>query len=180
MELSTFLLTIVSGFAGTIAMTSVMYIYASLTKMNTKVVHILGSLVTGNVKITEDQKTKVLVTGSIAHVFIGVLFSFSYFLLWNWGVFNISLFDSVIVGALSGIAAIIFWKSYISVHQRPPAVPLFHYFTALFISHVVFGVVTVNVFRVITDSPQFWYQLQEEMSILITPSIVLASALFLA
>ena len=45
MELGVFLLTIASGFAGTLAMTLVMYMYAGLTKTNTKVVHILGLMV---------------------------------------------------------------------------------------------------------------------------------------
>lgn len=165
MELSIFLLTILSGFAGTIAMTLVMYLYARLTETNTRVIHILGSMVTGNVAFTDDNRMKILATGSIMHVLFGVLFSFGYFLLWNWGVFDISFFDSLIVGALSGILAVIAWKLYFTVHQRPPQVPLLHYFIALFISHVVFGLVTVNIFSLITDKPQFWYQLREETGI---------------
>lgn len=164
MELSTFLLTILSGFIGTLAMTIVMYLYANLTKKNTKVVHILGAMVTGIIIFSKEDKTKILVTGSIAHVAVGVLFSFSYFLLWNWGIFNISISDSLIVGAISGILAIIGWKSYFKVYRKPPKVPLFHYFTALFISHIIFGLVTVNVFRIIVDNPQFWFQMQEELN----------------
>lgn len=159
MELKIFLLTIVSGFAGTFAMTIVMYLYGSLTKKKTKVVHILGLMMTGNLALCKEQKTKILATGSIAHVFIGVLFSFSYFLLWNWGVFNISTFDSIIIGALSGILAIIVWKSYFTVYRKPPRVPLDHYFTALFISHIIFGMVTVSMFSIISNNPQFWFQI---------------------
>ncbi|WP_296622170.1 hypothetical protein [Marivirga sp.] len=151
MELNIFLLTIISGFVGTIAMTIVMYLYGNLTKKKTKVVHILGLMMTGNLALSKEQKTKILTTGSIAHLFIGILFSFAYFLLWNWGVFNISTFDSIIVGALSGVLAIIVWKSYFNVYRKPPRVPLPHYFTALFISHIVFGLVTVSVFNLISD-----------------------------
>lgn len=96
----------------------------------------------------------------MVHVFVGLLFCFSYFLLWNWGVFNPSLVDSLFVGALSGILAIIAWKAYFFVRQKPPGISLPHDFTALFIAHIVFGLVSVNVFNLITDNPQFWYQLQ--------------------
>lgn len=159
MESSIFLLTIISGFAGTLAMTIIMYAYAYLIKKNTKVVHIFGAMVTGNTGLTKNQKVKILATGTIAHVFVGVLFSFSYFLLWNWGIFDISLSDSLIIGLLSGVIAIIVWRLYFSVHQKPPKIPLPHYFAALLISHVFFGLVTVNIFVLISDHPQFWFQL---------------------
>lgn len=161
MQFSIFLLTIVSGFIGTIGMTIVMYLHAKATNHNTKVVHVLGTMVTGNKEFDQNNNIKILATGSLAHVFVGVLFSFGYFLLWNWGVFDITWIDSIIVGALSGLLAIIGWKSYFAVYNRPPKLSLTHYFIALFISHIVFGLVTVNVFRIITDKPQFWYQLQE-------------------
>ncbi|MEX2485393.1 MAG: DUF6789 family protein [Brumimicrobium sp.] len=159
MELSIFLLTVLSGFAGTIAMTIVMYVYAHLAKKNTKVIHIFGSMVTGNTGLTRNYRGKMLATGTIAHVFVGVLFSFSYFLLWNWGVFDITLSDSFIVGLLSGVIAIIVWRIYFFVHQKPPKIFLPHYFAALLISHVLFGLVTVNVFNLIADNPQFWFQI---------------------
>lgn len=159
MEFKLFLLTVLSGFAGTIVMTSVMYLYARLLDKNTKVVHILGSMLTGNEESYHVQKIKVLTTGAVAHVFVGVLFSFGYFLLWNWGVFDIAWVDSLILGALSGVLAIIVWKSYFIMHQRPPEISLTHYFIALFISHIVFGLITVNVFKIITHEPEFWHQL---------------------
>ncbi len=164
MELSNFLLTILAGIAGTIVMTATMYLYSNITGRNTQVVHILGAMVTGNHVEAKEDKTKMLITGAISHTFVGVLFSLSYFLLWNWGVFTINWIDSNIVGSLSGIIAIIVWRSYIFVHENAPDISLSHYFFALFISHVIFGVVTVNVYRVITDNPQFWYHLQQDVN----------------
>lgn len=94
-----------------------------MSKKNTRVIHILGTMVTGDISNTNDLKTKVLVTGSIAHVAVGILFCFGYFLLWNWGVLDISVLDSIIIGAISGVQAVIVWKSYFMVHQQPPQVP---------------------------------------------------------
>lgn len=164
MELDIFVLTIISGIAGTLVMTLSMYGYGSLTKSNTKVVHVLGLMVTGNMDFANQNKAKILAAGSVTHVFVGVVFSFSYFLLWNWGVFSISLIDSIIVGALTGILAIIVWGLYFKVHRNSPKASLAHYFIALFISHIIFGLVTVNVFSIIADNPQWFYQLQEEIS----------------
>ncbi len=164
MELTNFLLTLLAGFTGTVAMTVVMYLYASFTNENTRVVHVLGGMVTGDIIIHAKRKHRVLITGAICHISVGVLFSLSYFLLWNWGVFAITLVDSVIVGALSGLVAIIVWRLYLLVHQSTPAISLKHYFIALFISHIVFGVVTVNIYMVITESPQFYFQLRQEVN----------------
>lgn len=163
MDLTSFLLTIVAGFVGTIAMTSIMYLYANLTQEDTRVVHLLGAMITGNEYLPAQRKPKVLFAGIISHISVGILFCFAYFLLWNWGVFAITWVDSVTVGALSGIIAIIVWRLYFMVHQNPPKISLKHYFIALFISHIVFGVVTVNTYRLITDTPKFYFQLQQEV-----------------
>lgn len=163
MDLTNFLLTISAGFMGTVVMTAVMYLYANTTKEDTRVVHILGRMITGNMQGSKTEKTKILATGALSHVTVGVLFSLAYFLLWNWGIFAITWPDALIVGALSGVIAIIVWRLYFVVHQSPPKISLKHYFIALFISHIIFGAVTVNIYRIITDNPQFWFQLQEEV-----------------
>lgn len=179
MDQITFLMTIVAGFVGTIAMTLLMYAYTHLSKKNTRVIHILGTMVTGGIDNTNNLNANVLVTGSIAHVSVGILFCFAYFLLWNWGVFDITVIDSIIVGTFSGVLAVIVWKLYFMVHQQPPQVPLLHYFAALFISHIIFGLVTVFVFGIIIENPQFWYQLQEEISVLKIPAIMHKRSYFL-
>ncbi|MBZ9650922.1 hypothetical protein [Psychroflexus montanilacus] len=152
MELSPIYLVLVSGLAATLVMTMVMYLYASLSRKNTKVVHILGSMLTGFRMFTLNSKTKVLITGAIAHVFIGQLFSFIYFIMWSCGLFDITLCNSLIIGAVSGIVAIFFWKAYFMVYQNPIQVPLLHYFIALFISHIVFGIIAIYMFSSITIS----------------------------
>ncbi|MEP0712024.1 MAG: hypothetical protein ABJC55_08880, partial [Algoriphagus sp.] len=87
---------------------------------------------------------------------------FAYFLLWNWGVFRINFQDSILIGAISGILAIVVWYGYLRFHSHPPKFSKLHYFLALFISHIVFGIVTVNVFQLITDNPELWYQLIDQ------------------
>src|SRR5690606_12899541 len=103
-----FFITVLSGFAGTAAMTLVMYLYASLTKQFTKVIHVLGNMLIGESNYQSPTK-RAMITGTIAHFGVGMLFSFAYFLLWNWGFFKINFQDSVLIGAASGIVAIVVW-----------------------------------------------------------------------
>lgn len=164
MDFKHFLITILSGIAGTVAMTLVMYLYARISKEFTKVIHILGSMLSGDNNFTSPQNS-TLILGTLAHFGVGVLFSFSYFLLWNWGTFRINLEDSILIGAASGVLAIVVWKTYFLLHDHPPLISQKHYFIALFLAHIVFGAVSVNVFQLITDNPELWYELQDKAKI---------------
>ena len=143
---------------------AVMYLYAKLSRKDTKVIHILGSMITGTTNKNEEGKGKKLTAGSLGHLGVGLLFALMYFLFWNWGVFEVSWIDSFWVGAISGTIAIIVWRLYFALHLHPPKISFVHYFIALFIAHIVFGITTVNIFRLITDSPEFWYQLNKKVS----------------
>lgn len=166
MDLQHFLITLLAGLAGTIAMTLIMYLYSYLLRnvrenSDTRVVHIFGTMVTNASDYTyNDYKT--LIAGSAGHIGAGMAFAFSYFLLWNWGFFDIKMDDAVILGALSGILAIGVWNGYFYLHHDPPKISLLHYSIALFVAHVVFGVVTVFMFSLITDNPQFYYQIVDK------------------
>lgn len=165
MDFIHFMITILSGIAGTVAMTCVMYLYAVITKKYTKVIHILGSMLTGDESFRNPGKNSLIV-GFLGHFGVGVLFSFAYFLLWNWGTFRINFEDSILIGATSGVVAIIIWKGYLTLHNYPPKISQTNYFMALFLAHIIFGIVSVNVFQLITDNPELWYQLQNEAKIL--------------
>ncbi|GAA0880828.1 hypothetical protein GCM10009119_37980 [Algoriphagus jejuensis] len=160
MDIKHFLISVLSGVAGTLGMTAVMYLYAALSRQFTKVIHLLGGLLAGDPDFRKPHKNS-LILGTIAHFGVGVIFSFAYFLLWNWGIFRIDLLDSILIGAASGVVAIIVWKSYLSLHHSPPNLSQTHYFIALFLAHLVFGLISVNVFQLITDNPELWFELQD-------------------
>ncbi|MEB2785446.1 DUF6789 family protein [Algoriphagus persicinus] len=161
MDIKHFLITILSGLAGTIVMTMIMYLYSYLSHSFTKVIHILGNMLVGECNYSSPSKN-ALIVGIRAHFGVGVLLSFAYFLLWNWGIFKINLEDSILIGAISGVVAILFWKGYLRLHSNPPKFSQLHYFLALFLAHIVFGMVSVNVFQLITDNPELWHDLQKE------------------
>lgn len=160
MDIYHFFITVLSGIAATVVMTIAMYSYTSLTKHFTKVIHLLGSMISGDQNFHSPRKS-TLILGTLAHFTVGIIFSMSYYLLWNWGVFEITFLDSVIIGGLSGIVAIVVWKAYIKLHNYRPKISQFHYFMALFIAHIIFGIVSVNLFLIFTDSPELWHQLNK-------------------
>ena len=157
MDIKHFLITVFSGLVGTVAMTLIMYLYSYLSHSFTKVIHILGNMLVAERNYYTPSKSAITV-GSIAHFGVGVLFSLSYFLIWNWGIFKINVQDSILIGAISGVVAIVVWKGYLSLHANPPKLSHFHYFIALFIAHIVFAVVSVYVLQLITNNPELWYE----------------------
>ena len=174
MDIKHFLITLLSGIAGTIAMTIIMYLYALIAKKHTKVIHLLGGMISGESNYSSPN-INTLILGTLAHFGVGILFSFAYFLLWNWGIFRINFEDSVLIGAISGIVAIVTWKMYLSLHNSPPYIFQTHYFIALFLAHIVFGIVSVNVFQLITDNPELWYELQDQAKV--TSSVVIKGSI---
>jgi len=159
MDIKTFLITILSGLVGTVAMTLVMYIYSKYSHEFTKVIHILGNMLIGERNYFTPSRN-ALIVGVIANFGVGILFSFAYFLLWNWGIFLINIEDSIMMGIASGVVAIVIWKTYLSFHGNPPQFSELNYFLALFLAHIIFAVVSVNVFQLINDEPELWYQIK--------------------
>lgn len=160
MDIKYFLITILSGIAGMLAMTVIMYLYTFLSHHFTKVIHILGNILVGERNYCSPSGNALIVV-IVMHFGVGVLFSFSYFLLWKSGVFQINFQDSVLIGFISGVLANGGWKAYLSLHSTPPKFSQLHFFLTLFLTPIVFAVVTVNTVQLVTDNPELWYQVQE-------------------
>lgn len=167
-----FLITVLAGIAGTICMTFVMYLYTwvfrkrrrmttpSHQQVDTRVIHIFGTMAAG-VSDSAQKDFKTCITGTMGHFGAGLGFAFAYFLLWNWGVFDVAMDDAIILGGISGIMAIAVWNGYFYLHHDPPNISLVHYSLALFLAHIIFGIVTVYMFTLIIDNPEFYYQLMK-------------------
>lgn len=164
MEISNFVLTVSAGIAGTVGMTLIMYAYAALFRVNTKVIHILGIMMTGSASDPSHNNRKYLTAGTLGHFGVGIIFSWSYFLLWNWGIFSITLRDSIIIGLVSGAMAVIVWTGYFILHYNPPKINLTHYFIALLLAHVVFGMITVNLYTLLSDQPEYWFEFRQRIN----------------
>lgn len=135
-----------AGLIGTCAMTLAMYLYAYFSKKFTKVIHILANMLVGETNY-HFPSTNAFIVGSIGHFGIGLIFSCSYYFLWNVGYIKLNFITSLVIGFLSGCLAIGVWKGYLELHSSPPRVSQKDFFLALIISHVILGIVTTAVLK---------------------------------
>lgn len=137
----------ISSIPGTIVMTLFMYFYSAFFKKETRVIHIFGSMITGDIPARSvSGKGKSLIAGTVAHFMVGFVLAFTYYILIDMNVFVIRFADGLILGILSGIVAVIVWRAYIFLHFHPPRIEKAHYFIALFIAHIFFAVFTIYTF----------------------------------
>jgi hypothetical protein len=140
------ILVLASGIAATVTMTLFMYAYAAVFGKMTQVVHILGNMLTARLRF-QSLDTKSGLVGTVFHFGVGVLFTLNYYLLWSSELISFSWVDGVILGIISGILAIIGWGFYLICHHHAPLISFKHYFTALFLAHMVFALSAVAVFK---------------------------------
>lgn len=159
MSIENFLLILLASLPGTIVMTSAMYGYGYLTRQNTKVIHVFGSMLTNRHSNRGTDMKIRLIFGAMAHFSVGFIFALVYFLLWNWGVFKIRVFDTLILGVISGIVAIAVWAFYLNFHATPPKVSGKHYYFILFIAHILFAGATIYAFHLLQPEPEFYHDL---------------------
>lgn len=138
----------IAGIIGTLTMTLGMYLFCSVTGKFTKVIHILGNMLVGESNYYSPS-INAFIVGSIGHFGIGILFSCSYYFMWNVGYLHLTFISSAVVGFLSGCLAIAAWKVYLTLHSTPPKFSQRHYFLALLLSHIILGFVTIEMLKLI-------------------------------
>jgi hypothetical protein len=127
---------IVEGIAATLLMT----LFVRLLNNKLQVVKILGTMLAGR---TTDNKglsgsMESLLVGTIGHYLIGIGFSLVYHLLWLRGITSPTLSYCLLLGFISGILAVIAWKSFVKLHPDPPLLPG-SFYPIIFTGHIVFG-----------------------------------------
>jgi len=135
------LVAVMSGITGTTIMTAFMLILRMVTRRQLNVITILGTMLTGST--TADGKCvttpRVLITGTIAHYFVGIFFSFVYLWLWNNHIVGDDWWTTTILGFVTGLVGIAVWRTYFYIHRHPPQVPLRIYLAAILLAHVIFA-----------------------------------------
>lgn len=134
----------IAGIVATAVMTLFMYGLTYLTDYQMKVVKILGTMLTDQAgpKGTLSDYSAVIVVGTLAHYAVGIFFAICYRFLWQAGIGRPTPDSGAVFGFISGLIAIIVWRTFFLVHPRPPkTVPLFPYSIALLLTHIIFGLV---------------------------------------
>lgn len=144
-----YLKAIAAGISGTLLMTGALYLLTAVTRQNYKVVGVLATMVTNHTRSGGGltHKPADLAIGILLHYLIGVFFAFIYFYLWDAGVGDLTIRYTIVLGALNGIFAMGFWLAFIRLHPGPPAVPVVSYVTAVGLSHVLFSLGVLLIYR---------------------------------
>jgi uncharacterized membrane protein YagU involved in acid resistance len=103
---------ILSGLAGTLVMTALMYMAPAMGMPKMDIIGMLGTMFTPN------QGTARLM-GIIAHFMMGAVFAIIYALLWGLGIGSPIWLWGVIFGAGHGVVAMLTMPMMVKMHPRP-------------------------------------------------------------
>lgn len=126
-----------SAASGITLMTAFSYIVSELADDNFKEPELLGVLMKrlgGNW-----NKPLYSLAGWQLHYAVGLLFVTVYTYLWDRNYLKRGLKSGVLLGFLSGLVGIGFWKATFALHPNPPQIQLKKYFAQLLAAHLLFG-----------------------------------------
>ena len=139
------LTNIITGIAGTLAMTCFTQITAQLLKKPFYVVMILATMLPFKRDITPPN-ISTYVGATILHYFIGVVFAYLYLWLTLEGLITNDTLSALIYGAAIGIVAIIGWQLFFKIHPNPPQIEP-TYFVMIWLGHIWLSIIAAAIFR---------------------------------
>lgn len=130
----------IPGIAGTTAMSAYSYVVSLLKNKNYKEPVLLGKMATRLIGLRENKHQQWI--GWLLHYVVGLLFAELYTPFWNMNAPTKNIKTGLVLGGISGLAAILIWKFTLSAHPLPPAVHFTGFAMVLFAAHLVFGLFT--------------------------------------
>ena len=127
---------LLSSILGTTAMTMFSYLLSAHQHKNFREPDLLDKLV--HRLLRGDSKKQQQPAGWFLHYLTGLLFAEAYTLFWTANAEK-NLRSGLMLGGISGIAAILIWKFAFSSHPDPPHVDFISFAAQLFVAHVIFG-----------------------------------------
>lgn len=128
---------VTAAVTGTSIMTLFSEVVSKIKGSNYNEAQILGELLN---RITPLNKKQAEVAGWIAHYAVGIAFAAVYAAYLEKTKRKPTLLNSMIYGALSGLAGAAIWHATFKAHPNPPGVDLKNYYKQLVLAHVVFGI----------------------------------------
>lgn len=130
---------IAAALVGTTFMT--LYSYAMAKKENEKYLEpeLLNALIDGSDNLPDVDDEKSNAAGWLAHYGVGLIFVLSYYILWKQSLKSPSIVKGLILGAGSGVVAIIAWKIMFRSNDDPPHNDRYGYYRQLFFAHLIFS-----------------------------------------
>ena len=149
-----YLIVALAGVVGTAAMTAYLYLISYITHKQTKVIKVLGTMVTNNTNAdgSLSEKRSPIIIGTLIHYLIGIAFAITYLALWRAGIASPDWASAIILGAINGLVGSAGWFVFLSVHKNPPRIPLIFYLFHIFLAHIVFSITTTFTFNLIKSA----------------------------
>lgn len=133
---------IISGIAGTLAMTLFIEFICLLTHKPFHVIRILAYMIPfGRSVVSTNARRMIYVAAVEIHYAIGVLFTFCFKQCIQSNLMEFTFSNALLFGALAGFVGIIGWRIVFAVHPEPPKIRLSQYLTVIWIGHIVFSIV---------------------------------------
>lgn len=129
--------TLTAGILGTSAMTASSYLVSYAKDNNFKEPEILGKLIRRLHRSMGNGAS--LWAGWGLHYLVGLLFAEMYTPLWQKDILQPTEKNGLVLGGISGLAAILIWKFTLEVHPDPPKLKFRKYAGHLFVAHLIFG-----------------------------------------
>jgi hypothetical protein len=126
-----------AGFTGTSVMTLFSYLVSNMKNEEFKEPQLLAELL--NRIMPELNKKTSHIAGWNIHYAVGLMFAILYAKKWQAEKKKATLSSGVVLGGLSGIFAIVVWRSVFKLHPSPPKIKFKRYYGHLLIAHVIFG-----------------------------------------
>lgn len=106
---------------------------------------VLLSFILTKINLEVSMQTKKYLAW-LLHYLIGLIFVIAYHLLWYYNVLTISILNTLLLGALSGIIGIIGWVVMFKMADYKPNIDFKGYYIQLFFAHIIFAIVAVAAY----------------------------------
>jgi len=131
---------LLAGVSGTTFMTAFSYLVSLAEKENFSEPERLAQLTHRLVPALNKNEYQAI--GWTGHYGVGLLFAAVYNKLWDKKLVKPSFKNNLILGGISGIAAVGIWKTTFKMHPLPPRLSFDKYYLQLVPAHIVFAVFT--------------------------------------
>jgi hypothetical protein len=144
---------ILSGLAGTLAMTLFVELVSAILKKPFHVVGILTRMLKRNDNESIAKKNITYCMAVVIHYSIGVLFAFAFHLLVKQKFIDPTLWHALLFGSLAGLTAIVGWQLAFALHPNLPLINRSQYLLVIWIGHLNFAIVTCIEYSRLSPSP---------------------------
>jgi hypothetical protein len=134
---------VLSGVAGTLAMTLFTELVSAIFKKPFHVVQILSRMLRrrDNPELLAGKYVSYSIA-MIVHYTIGILFSYAFNFFLKQGLLQLTLWNALLFGILAGLIGVLGWRIVLAIHPNPPKIIPSQYLLVIWVGHLIFAIGT--------------------------------------